>query len=84
MKHEPEHKHATMRGPAERAEAESMAPDGQEKPMEIDAATMSLLACPVCRGSLRLENEHLVCTLCARAYPVRNGIPALIADRARP
>jgi uncharacterized protein YbaR (Trm112 family) len=60
----------------------------QDKPMGIDAATMSLLACPVCRGSLRLENQHenqhLVCAVCARAYPVRNGIPALIADRARP
>ena len=61
-----------------------MAPDGQKKPRGIDAATMSLLACPVCRGSLRPEDEHLVCAVCARAYPVRNGIPALIADRARP
>lgn len=73
-----------------------MAPDQQSKQKKqsnqsqptkapgIDAATMSLLACPVCRGSLRLEDEHLLCTLCARAYPIRNGIPALIADRARP
>ncbi|MFP5203943.1 MAG: Trm112 family protein [Acidobacteriota bacterium] len=67
-----------------------MAPDGQNKLNKqnkgpgIDAATMSLLACPVCRGSLRLEDEHLVCTLCARAYPIRNGIPALIAGQARP
>jgi uncharacterized protein YbaR (Trm112 family) len=51
--------------------------------MRMDAATLTLLACPACHGDLRLENEQLVCVECGRAYPVSDGIPALIAERAR-
>ena len=40
------------------------------------------LACPVCFGALRLETAKLVCVECGRAYPVENGIPVLIAERA--
>jgi uncharacterized protein YbaR (Trm112 family) len=40
------------------------------------------LACPACLGDLRLEEARLVCNGCGRAYPVVDGIPALIAGRA--
>ncbi len=43
---------------------------------------MARLACPACHGDLRLEDARLVCTFCHRAYPVVDGIPALIAERA--
>ena len=56
----------------------------QETRIPLDAATLSLLACPACHGELSLESLHLVCAQCHRAYPVRDGIPALIAERARP
>jgi len=38
------------------------------------------LACPACRGSLRLEGERLICAGCGRRYTVIDGIPVLIAD----
>jgi len=41
-----------------------------------------LLACPACLGSLCAEASSLVCTACGRAYPVVDGIPVLIAERA--
>jgi uncharacterized protein YbaR (Trm112 family) len=41
------------------------------------------LACPACLDSLRVEDGWLVCTGCARAYPVVDGIPVLIVERAQ-
>jgi uncharacterized protein YbaR (Trm112 family) len=53
----------------------------------LDATVVSLLACPACRGDLRLEDTgsgeaRLVCAACARGYPIVDGIPVLIAERA--
>ena len=44
----------------------------------------SLLACPVCRGSLRREEGKggLGCVDCGRRYPVQNGIPYLLPELA--
>ncbi len=47
----------------------------------FDPAVLSQLACPACHGALRLEAAGLVCAACGRAYPVVDGIPALIAGR---
>jgi len=51
-------------------------------PSEFDASILSQLACPACHGDLRLEASRLVCTACGRGYPIVDGIPVLIADRA--
>jgi len=51
-------------------------------PLQFDEAVVSQLACPFCAGDLRLATSHLVCISCQRAYPVIDGIPVLIADRA--
>jgi uncharacterized protein YbaR (Trm112 family) len=48
----------------------------------FDPAVLDQLACPACLGSLRLSQTHLVCTACARAYPIVDGIPVLIPSRA--
>jgi uncharacterized protein YbaR (Trm112 family) len=45
-------------------------------------AARELLACPACFGSLRLDGAHLKCAACRRAYPIVDGIPVLIAERA--
>jgi uncharacterized protein YbaR (Trm112 family) len=42
------------------------------------------LACPVCLGALRVSEAKLLCAVCARAYPIVDGIPALIAGRENP
>jgi uncharacterized protein YbaR (Trm112 family) len=39
------------------------------------------LVCPVCLAPLRFS-EAVVCTGCARTYPIVDGIPVLIPDRA--
>ena len=50
--------------------------------VEFDAALLSQLACPACRGDLRAAEARLECGGCGRAYPVVDGIPVLIAERA--
>lgn len=40
------------------------------------------LACPVCFRALRFSKSTVVCTGCGRNYPVIDGIPVLIPQRA--
>ncbi len=42
----------------------------------------SELACPACLGALQLAAGKMVCAGCGRAYPVVDGIPVLIVERA--
>jgi uncharacterized protein YbaR (Trm112 family) len=58
-------------------------------PFEPDNATpeklkqwMDELACPVCFGALRFSDAAVVCGGCGRKYPVADGIPVLIPQRA--
>jgi uncharacterized protein YbaR (Trm112 family) len=57
--------------------------------MPIDTALLDLLACPSNdHAPLRLEEragrELLVCTHCASAFPIADGIPVLLLDDATP
>lgn len=44
-----------------------------------------ILACPVCKGPLHWQREpqEYVCRADRLAYPVRDGIPVMLADEAR-
>lgn len=50
----------------------------------IDAKLLEILACPACdeRPPVRLEGDAIVCTVCARRYPIRDGIPIMLVDEA--
>ena len=53
----------------------------------IPDAIRALLACPRCGGELRDGTAGglptLVCEACALVYPVEEGIPVLLAERAQ-
>lgn len=53
--------------------------------MPIEAKTLQILACPKCKGKLvhYTEQNELVCRGEQLAYPISEGIPVLIADKAR-
>jgi len=40
--------------------------------------------CPLCHGALRSEGDgaRLICVQCGKRYPVEDGIPVLLAQRA--
>lgn len=54
---------------------------------DIPAAIREILACPRCHGPLRDEPtgspDALVCDACGLLYPVDEGIPVLLEERAR-
>jgi hypothetical protein len=52
-------------------------------PQTIDEETLALLRCPVTRSKLRMEEGFLVAEVGGLRYPVRNGIPVLLAEEAR-
>ena len=51
----------------------------------IDPKLLELLACPLTRGPLTYDRERneLVSRLAHLAYPVRDGIPIMLASEAR-
>lgn len=51
-------------------------------PHSFDSSVVDRLACPACLGNLRLEEARLLCAECGRVYPIVDGIPVLIAERA--
>ncbi len=50
----------------------------------IDPKLLEILACPACGGELELKDDKIVCVKCGRTYPIKNGIPVLLADQASP
>ena len=44
--------------------------------------SLGLLACPACLEPLRPAPNVIACTGCGRVYPVLDGIPILLVDRA--
>ena len=40
------------------------------------------LACPACLGELKIASDRVACASCGRAYPIEDGIPVLITERA--
>ena len=53
---------------------------------EFDPAVVAILACPVCDNRPKLEatddNKGLQCPSCNRCYPIKEGIPQLVAEDA--
>ncbi|QTS84111.1 Trm112 family protein [Coxiella endosymbiont of Amblyomma nuttalli] len=53
----------------------------------MDKKLLKVLACPICKGKLicRQEQdvEELICHFHKLAYPICNGIPVMLVDRAR-
>jgi len=49
--------------------------------MQIDKKLLELIACPKCKGSVAAfdNNTTLLCKHCKIKYPVRDGIPVMIA-----
>jgi uncharacterized protein len=51
----------------------------------MDASLLEILACPVCKGTLKYHREAqlLVCRLDRLAYPIRDAVPVMFEEEAR-
>ena len=51
--------------------------------MEIDPLLLDVLACPCdSHAPVTVEASAVVCTVCARRFPIREGIPVMLLDEA--
>jgi uncharacterized protein len=52
---------------------------------EIDPKLLEILVCPVTKGPLVYDREkqELVSRLAGLAYPIRDGVPIMLAGEAR-
>jgi uncharacterized protein YbaR (Trm112 family) len=48
----------------------------------ISEELLAILACPVCKTEVKLENDKLVCQQCGRRYRIEDGIPIMLIDEA--
>lgn len=58
----------------------------QGKSAGVDRKLLEILVCPVTKGPLDYDAEHqeLISRQGGLAYPIRDGIPIMLRDEARP
>ena len=51
----------------------------------LDHNLLEIIACPVCKGKLHFDKaqQELICKFDRLAYPITDGIPVLIEEKAR-
>ena len=52
----------------------------------LDSKLLEILVCPLTKGPLvyDAENQELISEQASLAYPIRDGIPIMLVDEARP
>lgn len=52
--------------------------------MEIERELLEILACPKCKGDIRLNEDGsgLICDKCKLMYEIRDGIPVMLIREA--
>ncbi len=43
---------------------------------------IKIMACPSCKGDVKLEESKIVCLKCGFKYPIRDGIPVMLIEEA--
>ncbi|QIB36200.1 Trm112 family protein [Ancylobacter pratisalsi] len=53
---------------------------------DLDPKLLEILVCPVTKGTLEYDRtaRELISRAARLAYPIRDGIPIMLADEARP
>ena len=57
-----------------------------ERNPEVDPKLLEILVCPLTKGPLRYDADadELISDKAKLAYPIRDGIPIMLVDEARP
>ena len=48
----------------------------------IDKELLEILACPACKGEVKQQEERIICIQCGLKYPLQDGIPIMLVDKA--
>lgn len=54
--------------------------------MAISNELLEILACPKCKGEVTLtqDKDGLVCAVCSLVYEIRDDIPIMLVEEAKP
>jgi uncharacterized protein len=54
--------------------------------MAISKELLDILVCPKCKGNIYLtaDQDGLICDNCRLLYEIRDGIPIMLIDEAKP
>ncbi len=54
--------------------------------MALSQDLLDILACPKCKGPIKLNEtrDGLVCGTCKLLYPIKDDIPIMLIDEAKP
>jgi uncharacterized protein YbaR (Trm112 family) len=60
--------------------------DAANDPTGLDPKLLEILVCPLTKAPLRFDRarQELVSDKAGLAYPIRDGIPIMLVDEARP
>lgn len=60
-------------------------PAATRAPVDVDPRLLEVLVCPVSRGPLIYDRERqeLISRTAGLAYPIRDGVPIMLAEEAR-
>ena len=52
--------------------------------MPISKELLEILACPKCKGDIRLKEDEsgFICDACKLMYPIKDDIPIMLIDEA--
>lgn len=52
--------------------------------MGVSKELLEILACPKCKGDIRLteKEDGLICDACKLLYPIKDDIPIMLIDEA--
>jgi len=52
----------------------------------LNKEILDILACPKCKSSLHIteDEKSLICDKCNKRYPLVDGIPVLLIEKAEP
>ena len=48
----------------------------------INKDLLEILACPKCKGPVKLKEEGLICDKCRLLYEIKDDIPIMLIDQA--
>lgn len=68
------------------SDEETHASPPEREPKRVDPRLLELLVCPVTRATLSYdaERQELISKAAKLAYPIRDGVPIMLPEEARP
>ena len=68
------------------SEPETPSPSAPREPRRVDPRLLEILVCPVTRATLSYDSQRqeLISKAAKLAYPIRDGVPIMLPEEARP